>query len=235
MIEKNIELIAKNEKYINYCKKITSYDAVLWKDLHQEFLIYYLKNETKINQMPSDEADLYLYGVVYRIWNDPKRGRNTYKLEKSPFYSITDNVKNLSGYIEHKKITQQTKEEKELKLQLVQELNKLLSSDNEKTRKGAEYLRLFVEGKNRLQISKELGVNYKIVHQQIESTVNRIKATVTGKNYMTKTEIQITLRSEGVKAAYSGKDKTFYVDKLPATGIIKEVEQAGFKIETNKK
>ena len=51
---------------------------------------------------------------------------------------------------------------------------------------------------------------------------------------MTKTTIQITLRGEGVKASYSGKDKTFYVDKLPASGIIKEVESAGFKIAKSK-
>ena len=51
---------------------------------------------------------------------------------------------------------------------------------------------------------------------------------------MTKTEIQITLKNEGVsKVSYSGKTKTFFVDKLPATGIVKEVESAGFKVVKN--
>ena len=120
--------------------------------------------------------------------------------------------------------------ERELRLQLRQELTRLLSSDNEKVRKGAQYLKLFIEGKNRLQISKELGINYKIIHESIQETINRIKSRVTNKKYMTKTEIQITLRTERVKASYSGKDKTFYVDKMPAIGIVKEIEQAGFKV-----
>lgn len=228
-----IKEISQNEKYINYCKKITGYDDVLWKDLHQEFLIEVLNKKDKINSLPEKEVDLYLYGMASRMWNDPKRGRNTYKLERSPFYSLTDNPNNLSDYFEERKLQQVSDQERELRSQLVAELNLLLKSNNEQSRRGAEFLRLYIEGKNRLEISKATGVNYRIVHEMMDDTIKRIRAKVTGKTYMTKTEIQITLRGENIKASYSGKDKTFYVDKLPATGIIKEVEQAGFKVKKN--
>jgi DNA-directed RNA polymerase specialized sigma24 family protein len=228
-----IEDIAECEKYKNFCKKITGYDEVLWKDLHQEFLIAVMNN-SKLKTIPENEVDLYLYGIAHRLWNDPKRGRNTYKLEKSPFYSLKDNPQNLQDYFEEREVRKLSKAEIELRKLLVEELNRLLESDNERVKKGAEFLRLYIEGKNRLQISQELGVNYRIVHDSISETVNRIRSRVTNKTYMTKTEIQITLRGEGVKASYSGKDKTFYVDKVPASGIVKEIEQAGFKVEKSK-
>lgn len=227
-----IEEIARDEKYKNFCKKITDYNDVLWKDLHQEFLIAVMNNG-KLKTIPANEIDLYLYGIAHRLWNDPKRGRNTFKLEKSPFYSLKDNPQNLKDYIEEREVRKLTPAEAELRKSLIDELNRLLSSRNENDRKGAEYLRLYIEGKNRLQISQELGVNYRIVHDLISDTINKIRSRVTNKTYMTKTEIQITLRGEGVKASYSGKDKTFYVDKVPATGIVKEIERAGFKVKKN--
>lgn len=236
MTDKEIELIAKSEKYINYCKKVTDYDSVLWKDLHQELCIKVIENKAKVLVLQEDERDVYIYSVCYNLYHNAKEGRfkvKTHNKETSPFYQLKGNERDLAGYFEERGLEKETSSEKELKSQLVFELNYLLSSKNDKTRRGAEFLKLFIEGKNRLQISKELGVNYKIVHQEIETTINKIKAKVTGKNYMTKTEIQITLRSEGVKVSYSGKEKTFYVDKLPATGIVKEVEQAGFKVVKN--
>lgn len=230
----DVESIAKSEKYINYCKKVTCYNNVLWKDLHQEFCIAVILQKDRVCEINESEIDLYFYGIIYQIFNNHKRGRNTFKLEKDVFYSITDNKQNLDDYCESIKANTLTYNEKEVRKSTIQELNNLLESNNKKTREGAIYLRLYIEGKNRLQISKELGINYRIVHESIENTISIIKAKLTGKSYMTKTTIQITLRGEGVKASYSGKDKTFYVDKLPASGIIKEVESAGFKIAKSK-
>ena len=50
MTNQEIELIAKNDKYINYCKKHTDYDDVLWKDLHQEMMIRVIENKENKNK-----------------------------------------------------------------------------------------------------------------------------------------------------------------------------------------
>ena len=50
MTNQEIELIAKNDKYINYCKKHTDYDDVLWKDLHQEMMIRVIENKEKVKE-----------------------------------------------------------------------------------------------------------------------------------------------------------------------------------------
>lgn len=238
MTNQEIELIAKNDKYINYCKKHTDYDDVLWKDLHQEMMIRVIENKKKVKELQErGELDFYLYTVTKNLYHGPIQGKSklkTHQVGTSPYYYLKGNERDVVGYFEEQSLNKQTPEEKELKAHLVQELNLLLESNNEQIRKGAEYLRLFIEGKNRLKISQELGVNYRIVHESIENTINIIKAKVTGKTYMTKTEIQITLKNEGVsKVSYSGKTKTFFVDKLPATGIVKEVESAGFKVVKN--
>lgn len=239
MTDQEIELIAKNDKYINYCKKITGYDDVLWKDLHQETMVKIIENKQRIKELiDRNEHDTYIWVIANDLFNHPRFGKTKLKTHNkgtSPFYRLKENEQDLSGYFEEQRLNKPTPEERELKVQLIQELNLLLESSNEQIRTGAQYLRLFIEGKNRLKISQELGVNYRIVHESIENTINIIKAKVTGKTYMTKTEIQITLRNEGVsKVSYSGKTKTFYVDKLPATGIQKEIEQAGFKLEKGK-
>lgn len=221
-----IEEIAVNEKYKNFCKKITGYDDVLWKDLHQELMISIIKNNT-IHTIPEEKVDVHIYSIANNLY---RRFHNTRQLEKNPYYLLKNNSHNLKDYFDSKEVLKPTPEEVDLKAKLVAELKRLMTSENVSVRTGAEYLMMYINGKNRLKISKELGINYRIVHEAMEETITRIRAKITNKKYMTKTEIYITLRGEGVKASYSGKTKTFYVDKIPAVGIVKEVEEAGFKI-----
>lgn len=48
---------------------------------------------------------------------------------------------------------------------------------------------------------------------------------------MTKTQVKYKLNSEGVSCAYSGKNKTWYVDKEPSAGLKADIEMSGFKVE----
>lgn len=225
-----IEQIAINEKYINYCKKISK-NSSIWQELHQEFLVRVIEKIKEIKE--ADNLDVYLYVLIYKMWNDPKEGRfktKTHRVGTSPFYQMSDNEQDLKDYHNEISIHKLNQQEKDLRSQLKKELNGLINSDNERTREQGVFLMLYTEGMNRLQISKQLGVNYRLVHEGIEEAIRQIRAKITGNEYMTKTTIQMTLRNEGCKLSYSGKAKTFYVDKMPVTFIVNEIKQAGFNV-----
>lgn len=46
----------------------------------------------------------------------------------------------------------------------------------------------------------------------------------------TKNQINKLLASESINYGYSGKDKIYYVDKLPSGNLLMDIEKAGFKV-----
>ena len=226
-----IDAIARSEKYKNFCRKITN-GSSLWEDLYQELMITAIENEDRLSSLDSDEVDLYLWGTAWHLWNSPKQGKSkikTYKADTSPFYSMSDNPYDLNDYFENQKAQGLTQGEKDVRVRLVKELNSMLSSNNSATKRQAELLKMFCEGTNRLNISKETGINYKIVHRSIEEAKIKIKQSM-GFDIANKTQINIKLRNESVVASYSGKDKTFYVSKEPSQELVSTITKSGFKI-----
>lgn len=228
-----IEQIAKEPKYKSFCRKI-AYNNHLWEDLYQEVMIKVIENQDRISSLNDEEIELYIYGTAWTTWHNKKQGRTkvkTHSAETSPLYSIADNLNDLSGYIEAQSINTLNADEREVRLRLVKELNRLLTSDNQTTRTQGELLKAFCDGKNRLVISKELGLNYKTVHKSIEEATIKIKQGM-GHDVLNKTQINIKLRNEAIVANYSGKDRTFYVSKEPNEGLKKTIENSGFKVKT---
>jgi DNA-directed RNA polymerase specialized sigma24 family protein len=197
-------------------------------------MIKVIENKDRISSLNDDEVELYIYGTAWTTWHNKKQGRSkvkTHTAETSPFYSIGDNLNDLSGYIEHQRIDTLNQDEREVRIRLVKELNRLLVSDNQTTRTQGELLKAFCDGKNRLEISKELGLNYKTVHTSIKEATIKIKQNM-GHDILNKTQINIKLRNEAINASYSGKDKTFYVSKEPNESLKKTIENSGFKVKT---
>jgi hypothetical protein len=143
---------------------------------------------------------------------------------------ISDNAEDWADYVNEIKASTLSNAEQETIRELQLHLKRLLKSDNQKTRKQAEILKAYCDGKNRLEISKETGINYKIIHESIEEIKNRIKFDMTGIKVVTKNDITIKLRAEGSKPAYSGKNKTFYVVKLPGGAVCEDIKKAGFNV-----
>jgi DNA-directed RNA polymerase specialized sigma24 family protein len=226
-----INEIARNDKYKNFCKKITNHNS-LWEDLYQELMLKAIENQEKLRSLNTDEIDLYLWVVAYDLWNHPEHGRGKVKKHKvgtSPFYSMSDNPYDLDDYFENQKAQGMNQAEKDIRVRLVRELNAMLNSDNVATKRQGELLKKYCEGMNRLNISKETGINYKIVHNSIEEAKIKIKQNM-GFDISNKTQINIKLRNEAVVASYSGKDKTFYVSKEPSEALKETITKSGFKI-----
>ena len=163
------------------------------------------------------------------ILTGKRRIKNHADSETSSLYLIADNLNQWDNYNEEMAVNRLTVNEREQLREVKQHLNRLLKSDNKKTKKQAELLNDYCNGKNRLEISREQGINYKTVHEAIEEIKNRIKENMTGIKVVTKNDITIKLRAEGGKPVYSGKDKTFYAEKC--SDETKEyIINAGFKV-----
>ena len=228
-----INSIILDVKYKDLCKRISN-NSSNYEDLYQDFILSILDPNCK-ERLTKANAENYIgvfcYGIISNIWNKRKLNNGCVN-SSSTLYNITDNLNDWNDYIYFLKVS---KPDKELINEINTELNRLIKSENKETRRQGILLKEFVNGKNRSEISKELGINYRIVHQDIKEAINKIKSNLNmAQSPTTKTEINITLRNEGCKASYSGKDKTFYVDKMPVEFIIKEVEKAGFKIQISK-
>lgn len=226
-----IEEIARNDKYKNFCRKIANGNS-LWEDLYQELMIATISNKDRLSSFNSDEIDLYLWGTAWHIWNNPKQGRTkvkTHSKDSSTLYSMSDNINDLNDYFDNQKAQGMNQDEKDVRVRLVKELNAMLSSDNVATKRQGELLKKYCEGMNRLNISKETGINYKIVHNSIEEAKIKIKQSM-GFDIANKTQINIKLRNESIVAYYSGKDKTFYVSKEPTKELKETITKSGFKI-----
>ena len=198
-----------------------------WEDLYQEFVLVILE-KPKASFKEVLNIDTFCYGVICNIWYLRDRKKTEIK-GTNPLYQITDRPIDLNDYLDHLKLGSKNVFEKNLQDDVIEELNKMLRSDNKKTREYANMLYDLCLGKNRLQISKELGINYKIVYQSIEKAIDLIKKNMTGKP--TKQEISVKLRSEKVQASYSGKTQTFYVNTEPSEKVKELINKAGYKIE----
>ena len=223
----DVKEIITCDKYKAMCKKIAGGDE-LWRDLHQEFVLRILEKEDKASIL--ENPDVFCYVIIRTIWYGRKLNSNYITRDKSSLYRIADNYGDFKDYIEHSNLNKVTANEKEIKQELNNQLNKLLNSDNERTKQQGKLLKMFCEGTNRLKISKELGINYKIVHEQIEEAKNKIKFNMTGIQTITKNDITVKLRAEEAKPSYSGKDKTFYVEKV-SEETKQMILKAGFKVE----
>lgn len=106
--------------------------------------------------------------------------------------------------------------------EVVEEFSKLLTSTG-RTRIKAEITQEFLNGTNRLKISKARDINYRTAHDAVSDTIQTIKTN------MTKNEIKESLLAQGINASYSGKDKTFYTSKAPSKELEAKIIKAGFK------
>lgn len=200
-----------------------------WMDLYQEFILTILDDKNKELILKAENIEAYSYTIIRKLWSQKNIRKHT---RKSSLNQLTEDYDGLDEYFELLKINQPSETEAEIRRKLKFELTKLINSEDKKSKRQGELLKRFCDGENRLQISKSLKINYKIVYEEINKAIIKIKSSMGNKNIpATKTEIQITLRNEGCKASYSGKTKTFYVDRMPVPFIVKEVESSGFKVE----
>ena len=221
--------IVSNDKYKSMCRKKAN-DDESWKDLYQDFILKILEDKSHANIIKAKNIEVYCYVIICRLWLDriPRSGYR--KKDVSSLYKLTERPEDLYDYFDYCKLNTLTENEKELNITLKNELEKLLTSDSERTKQQGRLLKMFCEGTNRLKISKELGINYKIVHEQIEEAKNKIKFNMTGIQTVTKNDITVKLRAEEAKPSYSGKDKTFYVEKV-SEETKQMILKAGFKVE----
>lgn len=220
-----LDEVLTNPFYRNMCRQVACHNYK-WEDLYQEFRMAIIERVRKLETLTKNEIDVYCYGVIATIWKQKYKPSKA----KSPVFDICDGFVDIEDY--KNEVLFQNSKDNDLKKELIKHLDKLLKSENAQTRFQGELLRDFINGENRKKISERLGINYRLVHEGIEEAIAKIKSKLNMSNLpVTKTEIHITLRNEGCQASYSGKDKTFYVDKLPVQFIISEVEKSGFKIK----
>ena len=222
-----INEIVTDENYKNICKRITNYDY-RWEDLHQEFCIVAIEREAKLRTLTKEQQNLYCYGVISIIWNN--KNKLTKYRSPSTLYDIKDGFFDIDEYRDEIGSREPTGAEKELKRTLIKHLNKLILSDNSKTRFEAELLNEFINGTNRNKIAERRNLNYRTVYEAIEEAKIKIKQLM-GQPAQSKNDITIKLSKEQIQTSYSGKEKTFYVTKQPSQSLELEITKAGFKVK----
>jgi len=207
----NTTVIFADDQYKQYCKSVSNYSSQ-WQDLYQEFA---KELWTKRNQAV-DNVDGFCKGIIYKLWRS-YNGSDTSRKKKGEHML-------LANYADRAfEIIGITEIEPNDTTEIDEEFVKLLTSPNERVRVKAEITQEFLNGTNRLKISKARGINYRIAHASVEHTIETIKTN------MTKNEIKEALLAQGISSSYSGKDKTFYVSKPPSVEVEKMIIKAGFK------
>ena len=209
----DIQLLLIDKKYSDYCRYISN-NSSQWQDLYQEFrleiLTSFKKRDIKVN------AENYCKGIIYNLWRHMTGYGHATKnqamllanyADKS--VEITENLFNQPQQID--------------RTDFEYELNTLLNSENRTIKKQAAIFKECINGSSRADISRDLQINYRIVHEAVEQTTIKIKTN------MTKNEIKERLLAEGINSGYSGKDKTFYTDKKPSQELETKIIKAGFK------
>lgn len=180
--------------------------------------MWVLESFNKLNNI--ENIEYYSKGVIHKMWHS---------MSGTPGYSKIGQHMRFANYadraIDVGDLFLTTDDEKQVEIaDIMQELNKLLVDPKQQNK--AKLFNEFILGKNRLTISKETGINYRIVHDAVKQTAQNIKSN------MTKNEIKARLLSEGISANYSGKEKTFYTNKKPSVELEKAIIRAGFKTQS---
>lgn len=225
----NTQVIFADDQYKQYCKSVSNYSSQ-WQDLYQMFAE---EIWTKRNNIV-ENVDGFCKGIIYKLWRS-YNGSDTSRKKKGEHmllanYSdrglklINERYENSSHseYSIEKGVLLEDPQDTDTS-EVNEEFTKLLNSPNKRIRVKAEITQEFINGTNRLKISKERGINYRIAHSSVEHTIEAIKTN------MTKQEIKDRLLAEGVSASYSGKNKTFYVSKAPSKEVESMIIKAGFK------
>jgi len=210
----DINSIINDTKFEQYCKYVTN-NSSLWEDLYQEFRIKVLLIFKQIEASESPES--YCRSIIHNIWRDS----NGFRPSRKNSMTLA-NYSDMSYEVTDRHYNESPKEDNGI----MPELEFLLRSENKKKREQAALFKAFIEGHNRLEISKQTGINYRTVYEAVEQTALTIKTN------MTKNEIKSALLAQGISSSYSGKDKTFYTNKKPSPDLEKTIIAIGFKVQT---
>jgi len=197
-------------KYQDICKRVSN-NSQFWDDLYQEFRIEVLTG----NHNPTQNIEGYFYGVIVRTWRRLSGFGHSTKSEAMKLANYSDFAEPLMDYVD----TDYKRNTEEMDV----ELTRLINSENKRVKKKAELFKACVDGSSMAEVSRETGINYRIVHDAVRETTKTIKYN------MTKNEIKTRLIAEGITVSYSGKDKTFYTSKPVSKELEAKIISAGFK------
>lgn len=209
-------IIFNDPQYEGYCKYVSNYSSQ-WKDLYQEFALEILTKKHNV----TTNVENYCKSIIYKTWRRMTGYGHCSKSEAMRLSNYADRSVEITDRLITDEIIPDASE-------AVEELDKLLKSEHKKIKRKAEITQEFINGTNRLQISKARGINYRIAHSSVEDTLKTIKTN------MTKNEIKESLLAQGISASYSGKDKTFYTSKKPSQELEAKIIKAGFKAQDKK-
>lgn len=170
-----IQKIIQDEKYKGICKKVSNY-SYLWEDLLQEFRLIIIgpnKKESLEQAKKENYLEIYCYGIIKNLWLKRNRVKTTKTGQTNPLYQITDNLYDWKDYKNEINTTQRDHED--FGKQAMNELSKLLNSENRKTRRQAHLLKAMINGSNIKRVSIEKNINYRIAYEGIKETANKIK------------------------------------------------------------
>lgn len=206
-------LIFNDNKYKEYCRYVSN-NSSQWEDLYQMFAEELLTRK----HIVKTSIENYCKGIIYKLWRSYNGSETSQK--KRGEHMMLANYADM-GYEVSEWIMQSSPVP--VNTRPIEELENLLLSENKSTRHKAQITMDFINGNNRLQISRDRGVNYKTIYFNVDETLEKIKTN------MTKNDIQIKLLSEGISASYSGKSKTFYTNKPVSKDLEITIIKAGFK------
>lgn len=204
-------IIFSDDQYKQYCKVVSNYSSQ-WEDLYQEFAVELLTKKHKV----TSSVENYCRGVIYHTWRRLNGYGHGSKAESMLLGKYADRGMLIDDNVSNDNECKADSSDE------MDELNKLLTS-NGRARIKAEITSEFLNGTNRLKISKARGINYRTAHDAVRDTIETIKTN------MTKNEIKESLLAQGINASYSGKDKTFYTDKTPSSELDAKIIKSGFK------
>ncbi len=211
----DINSILLDEKFAKYCRYVSN-NSSLWQDLYQEFRIVVFTTFNKIQSADSPEA--YCRSIIYNLWRlGNGYGHGTSQAKESlvnysdTAYEINDRLL-LVDESDHDCSVYE------------KEVNRLMRSESNRVQKKALIFNEFISGKNRLEISRQTGINYRTVYDAVKETAETIK------HNMTKNEIKSALLAQGISSSYSGKTKTFHTNKKPSPDLEKSIIAVGFKV-----
>lgn len=180
-----LNLITANEsKYASICKQVTN-NNYRHQDLLQDFYEYVLLNINLFSSAFEDgKLDVYCYWTIVNMWRHRDRVKTHVDGKTSDLYSISDSTgdwEDYKYYLRNQSARENTK-------QAVRELNKLLSSKDEKEKWQAGILRdaLKIEAAinttkrtvNIRQVSMAKEINYRTAYDAIKETTKKIKTKI---------------------------------------------------------
>ena len=220
-------LIFSDDQYKQYCKSVSNYSSQ-WEDLYQEFAVILLTGRHQANNI-----EAYCKGIIYKTWRNMTGGTHGKASESMLLANYADRAVQI---LEDKYSNSSHSEYNHSGFnsimlaetipadhsEVLDEFSKLLNSTG-RIRVKAEITQEFINGTNRLKISKARSINYRTAHDAVSDTIETIKQN------MNKADIKAALLAQGIQASYSGKDKTFYTSKQVSKELEAKIISSGFK------